>query len=294
MNHAVDKKRSRGWLYGFIGVVIFSGSLPATRAAVIDFSPVFLTGSRASIAGILAVLILVAMRSQLPARREWSSLIMIAAGVVVGFPLFSAIALQYISAARSLVFIGILPLATAIFGVLRGGERPGRLFWLFAVLGSSCVTGFALLQGTDTSLQGDLLMLLAIVVCGYSYAEGGRLSRSMSGWQVICWALVLSLPVMAPLMILNQPLTWQHIGNPAWIGLIYVSLFSMLIGFFFWYRGLAEGGIAAVSQLQLLQPFIGLLLAAGLLQETVSWAMLITMTAVVLCVAGTRVFAVRP
>ncbi len=136
-------------------------------------------------------------------------------------------------------------------------------------------------------------MLIAVAICGYSYAEGGRLSRHVGGWQVICWALVLSLPLMATLAIATRPPTWQHIGNPAWIGLIYISLFSMLIGFFFWYRGLAEGGIAAVGQLQLLQPFLGLVLAAALLQEPIDWLMPVTMTAVVLCVAGARIFAER-
>ncbi len=282
-----------GWLNGFLGVIIFSGSLPATRAAIADFDPVFLTGGRATIAGILALLILSFMRSRSPSRNDLASLIMVAAGVVVGFPLFSAIALQHISAARSLVFVGILPLVTAIFGVMRGDEQPGPIFWVFAVLGSICVMGFALIQGTEASLQGDILMLIAVAICGYSYAEGGRLSRHMGGWQVICWALVLSLPLMVTLAVITRPLTWQHIGNPAWIGLIYISLFSMLIGFFFWYRGLAEGGIATVGQLQLLQPFFGLVLAATLLQESIDRLMLVTMIAVVLCVAGARIFAAR-
>ncbi|MGB3290282.1 MAG: DMT family transporter, partial [Burkholderiaceae bacterium] len=172
-----------------------------------------------------------------------------------------------------------------------GKERPRPAFWLFAILGSACVGGFALGQDAQASWLGDLLMLGAILTCGYGYAEGGRLSRHMGGWEVISWALALSLPFMAALSLATLPQSWQHISLPAWISLGYVSLFSMLIGFFFWYRGLAQGGIAAVGQLQLLQPFMGLALAAALLGESVSPAMMIATIAVVACVAGARLFA---
>jgi len=282
---------SKGWLNGFLGVLIFSGSLPATRVAVGDFDPLFLTAARATIAGLLGLCALGIAGASRPSRRDLASLSMAALGVVLGFPLLSALALEYITAARSLVFVGLLPLCTAIFGVLRGKERPHPAFWLFALAGAACVTGFALLQNGGASLKGDLLMVGAIVACGYGYAEGGRLARSRSGWEVISWALALSLPVMAALCFLTWPYTWEHITLPAWIGLIYVSLFSMLIGFIFWYRGLAQGGIAAVGQLQLLQPFLGLALAGLLLGETVTWSMLIAAGAVVGCVAGARMYA---
>lgn len=285
------QKASSGWLNGFLGVVIFSGSLPATRIAVADFDPLFLTAARAAIAGVVALALLVLLRARRPARSDLCALILVALGVVVGFPLFTALALQYITAARSVVFIGLLPLATAIFGVLRGGERPRPAFWLFAVLGSGCVVGFALLQPQAASLRGDLLMLVAIVVCGFGYAEGGRLSRHLGGWQVISWALVLSLPLMAALSMATHPLDWQRIGLPAWGALAYVSLFSMLIGFVFWYRGLAQGGIAAVGQLQLFQPFLGLALAAALLGESIGWPMLAASLAIALCVATARRFS---
>jgi drug/metabolite transporter (DMT)-like permease len=196
-----------------------------------------------------------------------------------------------VTSAHSIVFIGLLPLATAIFGVWRGGERPRPAFWLFSCLGSALVVGFALSQGVSASPAGDLLMLAAVIVCGLGYAEGGRLSRRLGGWQVISWALVLSLPVMAPLALLTMPGTFAGVTPPAWIGLAYVTLFSMLIGFIFWYRGLAQGGIAAVGQLQLLQPFFGLAAAATLLHETVSWMMFVVTVGIILCVAGARRFA---
>ncbi|MFJ2486664.1 DMT family transporter [Pseudomonas sp. NPDC087639] len=288
-NPALEK--TSGWINGFIGVVIFSGSLPATRLAVLEFDPVFLTVARAAIAGVLAVILLGLFRERRPARGQWLSLFIVAMGVVLGFPLLTALALQHVTSAHSIVFVGLLPLATAIFGVLRGGERPRAVFWFFSVLGSALVVGFALSQGLTASPTGDLLMLAAILACGLGYAEGAKLSRTLGGWQVICWALVLSLPLMALLSLWLAPASFNHISLSAWLCLAYVSLFSMLIGFVFWYRGLAQGGIAAVGQLQLLQPFFGLALAATLLHEQVSVGMLAVTLGVILCVAGAKKFA---
>jgi drug/metabolite transporter (DMT)-like permease len=286
----MDKTMS-GWLNGFLGVLIFSGSLPATRVAVLDFDPVFLTAARGAIAGALALVLLLAFRQKRPARTDLMPLAIVAISVVVGFPLLTALALKHVSSAHSIVFIGLLPLSTAIFGVLRGGEQPRPAFWLFSCLGSALVAGFAIAQGFTASPIGDLLMLAAIIICGLGYAEGAALSRRLGGWQVICWALVLALPVMAALSLPTMPASLAQVGGAAWLGLAYVSLFSMLIGFVFWYRGLALGGIATVGQLQLLQPFFGLLLAAGLLHEAVSWPMIAVAAGVALCVAGARRFA---
>lgn len=227
-------RSARGWLNGFIGVLIFSGSLPATKAGITGFAPDFLTTARAALAGIAAVIIL---------------------------------------------------------AVLRSNERPRPAFWFFSVLGSLFVMGFALFQGGESTLTGDLYMIAAVLLCGLGYAEGARLSRPLGSWQVICWALVLSLPLMLILSIIFLPVTFSGIPPQAWGGLIYVSLFSMLIGFFFWYRGLAEGGITGVSQLQLLQPFFGLVLSAWLLDETVSSVMIASTCGVIACVAGSKRFS---
>lgn len=285
------KRSTAGWLNGLIGVIIFSGSLPATRIAVLEFPPLFLTVARASIAGLVAVCLLLVLRERRPQRNQLMPLIIVASGVVVGFPLLTALALQYVTSAHSIVFVGLLPLATAVFAVLRGGERPRPVFWVFSLLGSALVVGFACAQGLSASPAGDLLMLLAIVVCGLGYAEGATLSRTLGGWQVICWALVLALPLMLILTLLSAPPALATISAPAWVSLGYVSLFSMLIGFVFWYSGLAQGGIAEVGQLQLLQPFFGLTLAATLLHEQVSVGMLGVTVGVIACVAGARRFS---
>lgn len=285
------ERTTAGWGSGLLGVIIFSGSLPATRVAVADFSPMFLTSARAVIAALLGVVFLFALRQTRPERRDIFPLTLVAIGDVVGFPLLTALALQHITAAHSIVFIGLLPLATAIFGVLRGGERPKPAFWLFSVAGAAAVAGFALYGSNEGTLTGDLLMIAAILVCGMGYAEGAILSRRLGGWQVISWALLLSLPIMAAIALLTLPHTWSNVGVPAWIGLAYVSIFSMMVGFIFWYRGLALGGIAGVGQLQLLQPFFGFLLAAIFLGEPIAWTMIASTMIVVGCVAGAKRFA---
>jgi drug/metabolite transporter (DMT)-like permease len=275
-------------------MLIFSASLPATRIAVSAFSPIFLTSLRALIAAGLAGILLLIFRPTRPERSDLTSLVLVAFGVVIGFPLLTALALQHINAAHSVVFTGLLPLSTAVFAVLRGGERPQPLFWLFAVLGSSIVAGFALLQaeqGDAGSLQGAILMILAIIVCGLGYAEGAKISRHLGGWQVISWALVLASPFMAIVTFANAPAHLDNVSMPVWFSLGYVSSFSMLIGFVFWYRGLALGGAARVGQLQLLQPFFGLLIAAVVLGESVAVSMLGVTVCVCLCVFAGKRFA---
>ncbi len=285
------QQRTLGWLNGLVGVVIFSGSLPATRVAVMDFDAVFLTGARAVIAALLAAALLLVGRQRRPERQDFLPLALVAFGCVVAFPLFTALALQHITSAHAMVFIGALPLVTALFAVLRGGDRPRPAFWLFSALGSCLVAGYALAQGVAVAPVGDALMVAAIVACGLGYAEGARLTARLGGWQVISWALVLSLPVMLPLAWLTAPASFAGVHVPAWLGLGYVSVFSMLVGFVFWYRGLAQGGVASVAQLQLLQPFFGLALAAVLLNEQVTWLMQLAALAVIGCVAGARKFA---
>ncbi|MCZ8177592.1 MAG: DMT family transporter [Rhizobium sp.] len=281
----------KAWASGFIGVLIFSGSLPATRVGLADFAPLFLTSARAVIAAGLGAVLLIALREKRPLRSDLLPLAVVALGVVVGFPLLTALALQSITSAQAIVFIGLLPLCTALFGVLRAGERPSAVFWMFSVSGAALVAGFALSTTADMAIAGAGLMIAAVLACGLGYAEGARLSRRLGGWQVISWALVLSLPVMLPLALWTLPEDLGAVSTSGWLALAYVSLFSMMIGFIFWYRGLALGGIASVGQLQLLQPFLSFVLAAGLLHEKVSLPMLATALLVVLCVAGSRRFA---
>ncbi len=291
MQQMKQKERKNGWINGFIGMLIFSGSLPATKAAVLGFDPLFLTAARATIAGLLSLAMLLLYKEKLPTFKQWISLTVVSLGVVVGFPLLTAIALQEITSAHSLVFLALLPLSTAIFAVIRGGEKPRPIFWFFSIIGSLLVMGYAISQGGASSISADLLMIASVIVCGLGYAEGATLTRALGGWQVICWALIVSLPPMLILSFILMPEDLATISISAWVGLGYVSLFSMLIGFIFWYKGLSQGGIAAVGQLQLLQPFFGLGFAAVLLHESVNLLMLLVTIGVIFCVAGSRKYA---
>lgn len=272
-------------------MLIFGGSLPATRLAVAGLDPWFLTVARAGMAGVIALILLLALRKPRPVRRDMVPLFIVAIGVVVGFPLLTALALRHISTVHSILFTGLLPLATASFGVMRAGERPSPGFWVLACIGGLLVAGYALFLDSDANLPGDGLMVAAVLVCGLGYAEGGLLSRTLGGWQVICWALALSLPLALMCLPFVAWPAWPLVPASAWLGLGYVTLFSMLIGFMLWYRGLALGGIAAVGQLQLLQPFVALGLAAALLHEVIAPGMVAVMLAVLACVLGARHFS---
>jgi drug/metabolite transporter (DMT)-like permease len=251
-------------------MAIFAGSLPATRVAVLGLDALFVTAGRAAGAGLLAALLLAVTRQKLPARSDLVPLLVVAGGVVLGFPLFTALALRSVPSAHAIVFVGLLPLVTALFAVMRAAEKPRRAFWHWAAAGSAAVCTYALIHSTGGFAAPDLLMLAAILVCGLGYAEGSRLAKRLGSWQIICWALVLSLPASLAATLATLPHDLSVVATPAWLGFAYVTLFSMLIGFFFWYRGLALGGIARVSQIQLFQPFLGLALAALVLGETVS------------------------
>jgi drug/metabolite transporter (DMT)-like permease len=288
-----DNHRLVGMIHGAIGMAIFAGSLPATRVAVLGLDPLFVTAGRAAGAGILAALLLAATRQRLPARADVIPLLVVAGGVVLGFPLLTALALRSVPSAHAIVFVGLLPLVTALFAVLRATEKPRPAFWLWAAAGSAAVCLYALWhspmgsRGVGFSAP-DLLMLAAIIVCGLGYAEGSRLAKRLGSWQIICWALVISLPASLPATLATLPDDMSRVEAPAWLGFAYVTLFSMLIGFFFWYRGLALGGIARVSQIQLFQPFLGLALAALLLGETVSPDIAVVALVIGICVWQAR------
>jgi drug/metabolite transporter (DMT)-like permease len=288
------RRWGEAWIYGFIGMAIFSASMPATRIAVLAFDPLFLTAARAAIPGVLSIAALSLLRAPWPSARDWPQLAVVAVGVVLGFPLLSALALTHVTSAHSLIWIGLLPLATALCGVALAGERPPPRFWLFAGLGAACVVGFAASRSSGGEAAGDALMAAAVLSAGVGYAEGALLSRRLGGWQVICWALFLSLPFSIPLAFWLRPAVWPPLNSPGWWGLAYVSLFSMWIGFVFWYRGLALGGIAAVGQLQLLQPFFGLVISALVLREHVSPATFAVAAAVLACVFAARRSSLPP
>ena len=264
----------KGMWFGLLGVTMFAVTLPVTRLAVGStedphLSGVFLAMGRAVVAACLSVIYLWISKAAFPSKNQWKGLGLVALGVVFGFPLLTSLAMRYVEATHASVITGVLPLATASLAAVMNKQKPSWGFWLCAVTGTALVVGFALLRSGQSGLHfhsADLLLLAAMAFAALGYAWGGRMSQTMGAEQVICWALVISLPLTLPLAWLSQPT--NPVPWSAWAGFAYVSLFSMWLGFFAWYRGLAMGGTVRVSQIQLLQPFLGMLIAIPVLGET--------------------------
>ncbi|MHB1250492.1 MAG: DMT family transporter, partial [Polaromonas sp.] len=266
---------NRGLWLGLLGIVIFSVTLPMTRLAagtpdLPQMSGVFIAMGRAVVAAALSAVFLLATRAPLPQRRDWAPLAITAGGVVFGFPLFSSIAMRYVEAVHASVIVGVLPLATAAVGALLHRQRPSAGFWWCAALGAALVVAFAMLRSGNAagglSINfADALLLAAMLCAAVGYAWGGRLSQHMRAEHVICWALLISLPLSLPLAVIAWPTA--PLNASAWWGFAYVAVFSMWLGFFAWYRGLALGGTVRVSQVQLVQPFLSMLFAVPLLGE---------------------------
>ena len=266
-------QETRGLLLGLLGVAIFALTLPMTRLAVgtpeaPQMSGLFIAMGRAAVAGLLSAALLLAQRAPLPARADWGPLVLTALGVVFGFPLLTSLAMRYVGAVHASVIVGLLPLATAAVGALLHRQRPSAAFWVCATAGAVLVVVFAVLRSGQSGLAlhpADLLLMAAIVCAAVGYGFGGRLSQHMRADAVICWALVISLPITLPLSALSWP--QAPLPAAAWGAFAYVSVFSMWLGFFAWYRGLALGGTVRVSQVQLVQPFLSMVFAVPLLSE---------------------------
>lgn len=280
---ANTRDENLAYALGLIAVVAFAVTLPATRAAVRALDPVFVGLGRAVGAALLAGAFLLLTRQRLPSREESKSLVVVAAGIVVGFPLLTAWAMRYVDASHGGVVLGILPLATAAAGALFSRERPSGRFWLCASVGTALVVGYALAQSSGAFHWADVALFGAVVSAGIGYAEGARLSRSLGGLQVISWALVFSAPLLVVPVLLSAPAT-IHLPLESWVGFLYVTVISQFLAFVPWYRGLALGGIAKVGQTQLLQPLITILASALLLGEaggTLTWVVAGLVVAVV-------------
>jgi drug/metabolite transporter (DMT)-like permease len=260
---------AEGVLLGALGVLGFSFTLPATRIAVAQLDATVVGLGRAVVAAALAIAVLGIRGEPVPPRRLWLRIAMAGMGVVVGFPWFSAMALTHLTSAHSAVIVGLLPAATAVMAVARAGERPARGFWIACACGLASVLVFAAAEGAGTIQGPDIFVLAAVLLGGFGYAEGGALSREIGGWQVICWALVASLPVTVPAAVTAALRSGLAAGREPWLGFAYVSVVSMFLAFIPWYRGLAIGGIARIAQVQLAQPVLTLLWSVLLLGERV-------------------------
>jgi drug/metabolite transporter (DMT)-like permease len=283
-SHPSSRERL-GLLLGFVGMAIFGGTLPATRIAVSAIDPIALTTIRAAIAGLCSLAVLVVLRRPLPPRALWPQLVITMLCVVVLFPLLMSLAVQTVDASHGGLVFGIMPIATALVAVTITHERPRPLFWLASIAGAAIVIAFALRQGGGTLSAGDLLLFAAVAVAAVGYAFSGRLTSQMPGWEVISWVLVIALPFSLPAAALTMPADITHVALKPWLALLYVALFSQWIGFFAWNAGMAMGGIARVSQIQLLQPFVTFALASWFNGETITLQILLFASAVVATVA---------
>jgi drug/metabolite transporter (DMT)-like permease len=286
---APREHRALGVALGLLGVVAFSFSFPSAKLALEGFDPWLVAFGRAAVAGLLALAYLKAVGAPRPSAPQWRRLAIVATGVIVGFPLFTSLALVTSDAAHSAIVIAVLPAATALAAVVRAGERPGPAFWLAAATGLAIVLAFVLEQAEGALTAADAFLLIGTALCAVGYAEGGALARELGGARTISWALVLSLPLTIAVTVLVSVLAPpSSAGATAWLGFGYQAAISMFLGFFAWYAGLARGGVARVGQVQLAQPLLTLLLAALVLGEQLTPVMLVAGAGVLGCVVATQ------
>ena len=277
-----------GTLLAALGVVAFSLTFPATAWGLEGFGPWSLVAVRSALAALIAGACLLALRVPVPARRHWAGLAVVAAGVVVGFPLLTTLALRTSTTSHAAVVVGLLPLTTALCSALRMGTRPSRTFWTAALVGAAAVLAFTVQQSGGALTSADLYLFGALLVCAAGYTEGGRLARAMPGWQVIGWALVLCLPFSVPAAAVALSYEPVQLSAHSMLGLLWVAAGSQFLGLVVWYRGMAMIGIPKASQLQLAQPLLTLVWSVLLLSEHLTVAAPLTAAAVLVCIAVTQ------
>jgi drug/metabolite transporter (DMT)-like permease len=285
--HEQTRRPRQAVALGALGVVIFGLTMPATRIAVLELDPLFITLGRALLAALLAAITLAIARPNPPQRRDWGRLFWFALCSIIGFPLLMTIAMQYAPASHAAVVLAVLPLLTAMAGVLVARERPSAGFWACGVAGTGVVLLYAILAGGGSGdlHWADVLLAAAAISAAMAYALGGEMSHRIGGWEVISWALVVSAPaILVFLLVLAPPINWDASGS-AWLSFLYVTVFSQFLGFFAWNKGMSLGGIAKIGQMQLLQPFVTLAAAALLLGESIGWMELVFSAVVVGLVA---------
>ncbi|MEV5364232.1 DMT family transporter [Streptomyces cellulosae] len=285
---APPRGRGFGTVQAALGVVAFSLTFPATAWGLEGFGPWSLVAVRSVLAAVIGGGCLLALRVPLPDRRHWAGLAVVAAGVVLGFPMLTTLALQTSTTAHAAVVVGLLPLTTALFSSLRTGSRPSRTFWIAALTGAAAVVAFTVQQSGGALTSADLYLFGALLICAAGYTEGGRLAGAMPGWQVIGWALVLCLPLTVPVAAVALTTEPVELTAHSVTGLLWVAAGSQFLGLIVWYRGMASIGIPKASQLQLAQPLLTLFWSVFLLGEHLPWAAPVTAMAVLVCIAVTQ------
>lgn len=279
-----ETKEKVGLLLGLVGVICFSLTLPSTRIAVAYFGTTVVGLGRTIVAAILVALVLLVRKEKLPSPRQFISLLIVAVGAVLGFPLLTSWAMESLPVSHGAVEVALLPLATAGFAIFRAGEVPSLKFWISSIIGSFAVIVYALHLGFGQLQFADLALLTAVIILGLSYAEGGKLAKELGSWQVIAWAIMICAPFFIIPVGLNLTTEMLHAPIHAWISFIYLAVVSQFLAYVSWYSGMAMGGIARVSQIQYLQPFLMILFATVFLDESITLFTLVTAVIVVFSV----------
>ncbi len=277
-----------GLFYAFIGVLLFSLSLPMTKWALESFDPLFTATARPIIASTIAIPLMIGLRVRRFPRENLRALIYTTLGGVLGWPILIAFALQRTTSAHIAIIAAIMPLTTAIIAVLHTNAKVTIQFWIASTFGTILLILFALTRGggADGDLRADFLTLLAVLASSYCYVEGAELTKIMPGWQVISWVVVAALPVCVPASIFIWARTQRErpVTSHAIFGLAAIGISSMYLGFFAWYRGLRDAGTAHGSQVQQLQAIMTLGWSALILGESVTLGMVLIALGVIACV----------
>lgn len=280
----MEKKEKFGLFLGLVGVICFSLTLPSTSVAVEYFGTTVVGLGRTVVAAILVAVVLIVKKEKLPSTRQFKSLLIVAVGAVLGFPLLTSWAMESLPVSHGAVEVALLPLATAGFAIFRAGERPSRKFWISSIVGSLAVIMYALHLGFGQLQFADLALLAAVIILGLSYAEGGVLAKELGSWQVIAWAVIIGAPFFIIPVGLQLTTEMLHAPMHAWISFIYLAIVSQFLAYVAWYSGMAMGGISRVSQIQYLQPFLMILFATVFLDESITWFTLVIAVIVVISV----------
>lgn len=279
-----ENRGKLGLLLGLVGVICFSLTLPFTSIAVAYFGATVVGLGRTVIAAIVVAVVFILKKQQLPTLRQFKSLLIVAIGVVFAFPLLTSWAMDSLPVSHGAVELALLPLATAGFAMFRAGEKPSFKFWISSLIGSLAVIGYAIYLGLGQLQFADFALLAAVIILGLSYAEGGLLAKELGSWQVIAWAIMMGAPFFIIPVVLNFSAGMLHAPLQAWFSFMYLAIVSQFLAYVAWYSGMAIGGIARVSQIQYLQPFLMILFATVFLDETITWFTLMIAVIVVIAV----------
>ncbi|KXY31012.1 DMT family transporter [Bacillus sp. FSL K6-0067] len=274
----------KGMILGFIGIICFSFTLPATSIAVPYFGATIVGLGRTVIAAIIVAIIFIIKKEKIPNKNQMKGIFIVAIGATLAFPLLTTFAMKSLPVSHGAIELALLPLATAGFAVWRGGEKLTKRYWISSVIAAISVVVYAMYLGLGQLQKGDIALLAAVLLLGLSYAEGGKLSKELGSWQVIAWAILFGAPFFIIPVGLSVSTDMLQAPIEAWISLLYLAIVSQFFAYVAWYAGMSLGGIARVGQIQYLQPFLMIGFSVLFLDESITWHTVVLAFVVVICV----------